>query len=232
MLADEERAAILALPGQSEEVDVRYDFVRLGQKIDHACLIVTGLAARFGETLDGKRQIVAIHLPGDMADLHSVVAPKVSWALQALTRSTILKIPHRALLELVTRYPAVGVAFWRDGVVDASIMAQWMLNYGRKLALANVSHLLCEMFIRYRQIDNTRGQTFEFPVTQNQIADVLGLTPIHVNRMLAALKRDGIATKIGKMVTINDWDGLKTAAEFDPIYLQITDAPKAIPVLD
>lgn len=222
-LGGEEREAILTLLDRSREAEVRHEFVSTEEQRRHACLVVSGLVARFGQTRGGLRQIVALHLPGDVADLQSVVAPTLPWTLQALTRTTILKVPHDALFDLVARHPAIGLAFWRDGVVDSNILAQWMINYGRKSAVANVAHLICEMYIRYRAIGRTHVRQFSLPLTQGQIADALGLTAIHVNRMLASLKAEGVAAKNGAIITIYDWHRLTGIAEFDPSYLQVED---------
>lgn len=220
-LSEEERAAILDLHGQAKTVDVEHDFVSLGDKVSHACLIVDGMAARFAQTRNGQRGIVALHIPGDMADLHSAVAPNVTWALHAVTPSTILKVPHEALRDLVVRYPAIGLAFWGDCVADATVLAQWTVNLSRKDAVGRVAHLLCEMALRYRAIGLGDERRFPFPITQANLADVVGLTPVHLNRVLMRL-RDGIATKEAQEVEIIDHRRLCALGEFDPAYLQLT----------
>jgi CRP-like cAMP-binding protein len=218
-LSDEERAALLALPGIATLVDVERDFVQIGEPAQHACLIVHGLVARFAQTRNGDRSIVALHIPGDMADLHSVVAPHVTWALHALTPTRILRIPHAKLRHLTQRYPGIAAAFWRDCAVDANILARWTANLGRKDALGRVAHLLAEMAVRYRVID-ARDGGFPFPITQVDLADAVGLTPVHLNRVLKRLAEDGIAVKDADYVRVLDEQRLSRAGEFDPAYLQ------------
>jgi CRP-like cAMP-binding protein len=225
-LSDAERAAILALPGEVTTVDPNRDLVSFGEVVDRTCLVADGLMARFGETRDGSRQISALYIPGDMPDLHSYVLPRSSWALTALTKTTTIRILHSAINAAVERYPAIGKAFWRDCTLDGAITAEWILNIGRRNARARVAHLYCEMAARYERIGKLEGMTFPFPINQTHLADALGLTPIHVNRTLAALRKAEIVSSASRTVTVLDWNMLKTAADFDPLYLQFDSAPE------
>lgn len=220
-LGEQERRAILGLPGQPVQVQCNRDFVRLGERVDHASLIVDGLVGRFGQNREGARQITAVHINGDMADLHSVVAPDAASALQALSVSTILKVPHSALRDLAKRYPAIAEAFWRETVVDAAVLAEWVVNVGRRDARARAAHLICEMACRYEAIGERVGFRFGFPATQMHLADMLALTPVHVNRTLMSLRRQELAHIQSKSVHILDWNGIVEAGEFDPTYLRI-----------
>lgn len=226
-LGSAERNAILNLPGQPVQVKANSDFVRPGERVDHACLVVDGLVGEFGQNSDGQRQITALHIAGDMADLHSVMMPVAGSALQALTTSTLIRIPHRALLALARDYPAIGEAFWRDSVLDAAILSQWIVNVGRRNAASRMAHLICEMAIRYEQIGKSVGFSFEFPATQSHLADALGLTPVHVNRTLKALKEQEVAEWHHRTVHILDWDRLVAIGDFDPAYLQTNHAETA-----
>ena len=226
-LSDIECEAVLALPNRAVQVKAYSDFVGLGEKVDHACLIVAGLVGRFDQTASGKRQIVALHIPGDMADLHSLVAPTVSWALQALSPTTILRIPHVALIAMIHAHPSLGFALWRDCEADACILAQWLVNIGRRDAGARLAHLICEMYLRYEILGEVATLQFSLPVTQALLGDTLGLTAVHVNRMLQVLRAKGIASKVGDVITITDWDALVRIAEFDATYLQMR-APDAV----
>lgn len=226
VLTEEEQQAILNLPGRSEHVQSNRDFVPLGERVDHACLVVSGIVGRFGQNADGKRQITAMHLPGDMANLHSVVQPASTSALQALSIATILKIPHVALRSATARYPAIAEALWRDCMVDASVLSQWVINVGRRDARERISHLLCEIATRLH-VSSVEGHiVFPFAVTQTQLADATGLTSVHVNRILQGLRRDEIAKVCGRAVHIHDWDALANAGEFDMSYLQTNVRPE------
>lgn len=220
VLSKEEQQAILELPGKSQHVQASRDFVCLGERADHACLLVAGLVGRFGQNSEGKRQITAIHIPGDMPDLQSVVQPTATSALQALSIATIIRVPHVALRAATNSYPALAEAFWRHCMVDAAILSQWVVNVGRRDAKTRIAHLLCEMGKRL-QAAPTKGETFfPFAVTQEQLADATGLTGVHVNRTLKVLRRDGLADVSNRSVYVPDWAALAAVGEFDQTYLQ------------
>lgn len=223
LLQREEQQAILDLPTHAAQVQSNQDFVCLGDSPDHACLIVAGLVGRFGQNAEGGRQITAFHIPGDMADLHSVVQPRAGSALQALSTTTILRIPHEALRRVAARYPAVAEAFWRDCMVDAAILSQWVVNVGRRNARTRMAHLICETATRSRKVGESQALTFEFAITQAHLADSTGMTAVHVNRTLKSL---GDVVKLsGTFALIHDWERLAAIGEFDADYLQIATEP-------
>ncbi len=216
-----ERQAILALPAHPAQIQTNRDFVRLGERVDHASFVVAGMVGRFGQNSEGNRQITAIHLPRDMIDLHSVVAPEASSALQALTVTTILRVPLTALRAVARAHPAIAEAFWRECVVDAAILAEWTVNVGRRDARARLCHLLCEVACRSAGLTTRSGASIPFPATQNHIADMTGLTSVHVNRSLQALKHDGVVELHNRVIHIIDWDQLQLIGDFDPAYLHL-----------
>lgn len=213
--------AILSLPTTQHHVRANHDIVRLGEVVDHTCLIIDGLVGRFGQTSAGERQIIALHIPGDMADLHSAVMPRVTAPLQALTACTVTHVPHEAIRDVANRFPTIAQALWRDCMVDFAVMSQWLLSIGRRPAKARLAHLICEMSLRYEQIGAKTSEGFVFPATQHHIGDALGLTPVHVNRMFRALKQEGLIDISGRVITIRDSEGLAAISEFDRGYLQL-----------
>jgi CRP-like cAMP-binding protein len=224
ILTDDETGAVLALKGQLKQVAAHLDFVRLGERVDHSCLLVEGLVGRFGQTRDGVRQITCLHIPGDMADLPSVVSPKSGWALGALAGSTILRIPHADLRRLAARHPGVAEAFWRDCVADGSIFSEWVVNVGRRNALSRIAHLLCEMAIRCEKAGQGDRHAFALPITQADLGDATGLTNVHVNRTLKELRTQTIVEVRAGTVTIHDWHRLVSVGDFDPAFM-LLDGP-------
>jgi CRP-like cAMP-binding protein len=214
-----ERQAILALPAHPDQIQTNRDFVRQGERVHHACFVVAGLVGRFGQNRDGARQITAVHIPTDMVDLHSVVAPDACSALQALSVATILRVPHEALRDAASRYPAIAEAFWRECVVDAAVLAEWVVNVGRRDARSRIAHLICE--IACREAGPGEDVRFEFPflATQAHLADMTGLTPVHVNRSLRALRDDKVVDVRARMVRVLDWERLVDIGDFDSDYL-------------
>ena len=228
VLTERERQAVLNLPCHVVQTQPNADIVRLGEPVGHVSLVVAGLLGRFGQGTDGERQITMIHIPGEIADLPSVVQPLPTSALQALSAARVLHIPHASIREAAARYPALAEALWRDCVVDAAILAEWVLNVGRRSARERVAHLFCEMAIR--TVGAKRGELdilFDFPITQAKLADATGLTGVHVNRMLQSLRGDGLVEWCNRgQVLIPDWDKLVVAGEFDPAYLSLGTRPE------
>ncbi|WP_159868193.1 Crp/Fnr family transcriptional regulator [Novosphingobium sp. 9U] len=236
MLTREEEKALLDLPCHAAQVRANEDFVRLGEHVDHACLIVDGLVGRFDQNHQGSRQITAIHVPGDMADLHSVVQPQATSALQALSVATIVRIPHKAIRAATAAHPALAEALWRDCMVDAAILAQWVVNVGRRDARSRLAHLFCEIATRLEANIGSASFRFPFHVTQAQLADATGLTLVHVNRTLRVLREEGLAEVTRHEVRVLDWEGLAAAGDFQTDYLQrdsaIEERLRIVPPVD
>ena len=209
----------MELKGETKHVAAHIDFVRLGQHVDHACLVVEGLVGRFGQKKDGIRQITCLYIPGDMADLPSVVSPKSAWGLVALTATTILQIPHAQLRNLAASHPGIAESFWRDCVADGSIFSEWVVNVDRRDAIARLAHLLCEMAIRSEVAGQGDRNEFALPIIQNDIGDATGLTGVHVNRTLRELRMASIVTVRGGKVVVHHWDKLVAIGGFTPAFL-------------
>jgi CRP-like cAMP-binding protein len=220
-LSSTEQQAVLSLPTRPARIRNRTDIVSPGQTVDQACLIVSGLVARFEQMRSGYRQTTSLHLPGEMCDLHSVVQPKASWALSALTDAVILFVPHKNLWDLACRHPNLAIAFWREGMAQSAILARTVANLGRKNATARVAHLICEMGLRSESAKLGSRTSFELPMTQEQLADATGITAVHVNRTLQLLRKDSGLTFKRPRVLVEDWSHLAGLAEFDPDFLQL-----------
>lgn len=217
-LSEEEQEVILSLNGQTVLASARRDII-CPRTVDHASLVADGLVGRFEQMQDGERQITAIFIPGDLCDLHSVVCPTAEWALEAFGEAKILLLAHRDLRAVAMKHPAIAMAFWRDTVVDASILAKWVGNLGRRNARSRLAHLLCEIGLRIEQARLGSRTTFDFPITQTQLGDALGLSSVHVNRMIQALRRAELIERFDRRILIKDWDRLVAIAEFDPAFL-------------
>lgn len=223
-LGANERLAILDLPTSPRQVARNRDIVRHGDMVDHATLVVSGLVGSFGQNREGNRQITGLLIEGDMANLNAVVAPRAGVPLQALADTEILKIPHHSLRDIVARFPAIAKAFWAECAVDAAILTEWVINLGRRDAKTRLAHLLCEMACRTLGCGGGAPSfSFAFPVTQAHLADMLGLTAVHLNRTLKAIKQDRIATMSGRTVEVLDWSRLMELGEFDLAYLQLAN---------
>jgi len=223
-----ERDAVLALPATPVSVKGRFDILHPGETTDHACLVADGLLGRFDQMADGGRQTSSLYLPGDMCDLMSVVLPTSGWGIAALSAATVIQVPHAALREAALRHPALAFAFWQDTAVDAAHLAKWVSIIGRSDARTRVAHLFCEIGHRSEQAALGTRAAFRFPITQEQLGETLGLTGIHVNRVLRLLREEGLVEFRSGFVRVTDRARLERAAEFDPAFLLLPEPGPAV----
>jgi CRP-like cAMP-binding protein len=130
-------------------------------------------------------------------------------------------ITHEDLRDICNRYPRIASAFWRETLIDASIFREWVLNVGQREAYNRMAHVLCELLTRLRAVDLVEDHTCDLPITQGEFADALGVTNVHVNRVLQQMRADELIELKGEQLKILDWDKLKQVGEFDPTYLHL-----------
>jgi len=218
--ADE--AAILALPHRIKRVERNGYVAREREKTTHSCLLVSGFAIRHKIVCGGARQIVALHMKGDLVDLQNSFLGVADHSVQVLTAAEVALIPRQAVKELAFNRPSVGMAMWFDTLVDASVSREWIANVGRRDAHTRIAHLLCEVSLRLKIAGLGTETDYELPITQEQIADCTALTPVHVNRMLKLLEKQNlISRRTSRSVTISDWTRLVDAGDFDSNYLHL-----------
>ncbi len=165
--------------------------VRDGERPTDCCLLVDGFAFRSKTTVDGERQVLSLHIPGEIPDLQSLPLGVMDHDLTTLTPCTLGFIAHADMIELNRARPNLAAALWRETLIDASIFREWIVNVGRRSATARLTHLLVELHRRLEAIGLTKGGEFGLPVTQADLADCLGLSTVHVNRVLQYLRREG-----------------------------------------
>jgi CRP-like cAMP-binding protein len=149
--------AIAALPYTIREVKAGWEVVREGDRPSQSCLVVDGVSCRFKILGNGVRQIVSVHIRGDMPDLQSLFLEQMDHNLATMTPSMIVLIQHRSLHTLMEQNPRIAGIFWRESLVDASIFREWLGNIGRRPATTRIAHLFCELFVRYRAMDANDG---------------------------------------------------------------------------
>ncbi|TPG52518.1 Crp/Fnr family transcriptional regulator [Roseomonas nepalensis] len=218
-LTAEERQALLDLPMTVRSYARGEDIVREGDTPSECCLVLEGFACRYKLLPDGRRQIMAFHTPGDMPDLQSLHIGVMDHSVAAMMPTQAAFIPHTSMRDLTHAYPGLLHAFWRDTLIDAAIFREWLIGVGRRDGHERIAHLICEMLLRFRGVDLAPNDTFKMPVTQADIGDALGLSHVHVNRVLQDLRRDGLITWTNSVVSILDWEKLQKRALFDATYL-------------
>lgn len=218
--ASEEEALRAALLGPFD-YGPEHVIVRRGEILNSSILLLDGLLARYKDLSDGQRQITHLHVPGDFADLHGYTLKYLDHNLMSLTPVRIVRMPHAKLDMITDRFPHLTRTFWFSTNLDASIHREWEVSLGRRNAIERAANLLCELHARLLVVDSARPDSFRLPITQTQFAECLGLTGVHVNRVLRELREAGLADFRAGLVTIHDLEGLQAVAEFDPLYLYL-----------
>jgi CRP-like cAMP-binding protein len=199
--------------------------VRAGVPLDRCTLLVDGMACRYKGLETGQRQILELHVPGDFVDLHSFVLKRLEHDIASLTPVRMAFVPHARMKEVTERHPHLARMLWFSTLLDAAINREWILSMGRRSAIARIAHIFCELKVRLELAGLCVDGRYALPLTQIDLADASGLTPVHVNRMLRKLRDDGLLTFRGGDVVIHDPEGLERIAEFKPGYLFLERRP-------
>ncbi len=220
-LDSEDRAAVIALPLTYRTLEPAAYIVREGEVVEVCVILLTGFAYRHKVTGDGERQIMSVHMPGEFLDLQNCLLGIADHNVQTLTRCDIATVPVAALRDLVDARPRAGRAMWIDTLIDSAIFREWIVNVGRRDSISRLSHLLCEFALRLEAAGLAENRCYELPMTQEQLADCTGLTPVHVNRVLKELGRQGLIERDKRSVRILDWDRLQHIGDFNTRYLHL-----------
>ena len=181
--------------------------------------LIKGFAFRQKLLRNGSRQIISIHIRTEFVDLQNGLLGVADHNVQSLDGSEAAVIPRSAIMGLATSSPAIRTAMWIDTLLDASIFREWVVNVGRRDSRARIAHLLCELVFRLKKIGAGDGGAYDFPLTQEQLADATGLTAVHTNRTLQSLRKDGLIQLSARSLSVLDWERLKEVADFDELYL-------------
>jgi len=202
------------------------EIVAEGSACDFSCLILEGWASRNKQLMDGRQQITAFHIVGDFVDLHSFLLKPMDHTVAAVTACKMAMVKHSVIREITETHPHLTRMMWLSTLLDAAMHREWLVTLGRLPAPAHLAHLLCELYLRLEAVGAAENYSFEFPVTQTLLADALGLSTVHVNRVVQELRREKLITWRGAKVTIPNFDRLKLFAEFDPTYLNLLVEPR------
>lgn len=218
---DEAKAVEHLSDGLVRTVPAKRDLLREGDQPHSAFLIESGWACRYKTLADGRRQIVALLLPGDLCDLNGHVLRAMDHAIGALTPVQYADVGHDRVAALTDRHPRLGRALWWQMLVNVSIQREWTLNNGQRSALERIGHLFCELHRRLRGVGLVQGSSFAFPLTQSDLAEATGLTPVHVNRTLQEMRASGLIVLKERVLDIPNVDLLEEATLFTPDYLHL-----------
>ncbi|MBM0207154.1 Crp/Fnr family transcriptional regulator [Micromonospora sp. STR1s_5] len=221
-LTSDEREGLRALPMMIREIRADSDIVRDGDRPSQCCLLLEGMLYRYkyaGD--DGRRQILAFHIPGEIPDLQSLYLKTMDHSMAAVTTSKVGFIQHDVMYRFMAEFPRVAGMFWRETLIDAAIFREWMVGMGRRKAPCRIAHFLCEMYVRLDSIGMAHNWTVPLPITQEELGDSLGLSSVHTNRALQELRSDNLFTFDRGRLTVLDWDRLVAVGEFEDTYLHL-----------
>jgi CRP-like cAMP-binding protein len=223
--SDEDKRLLDELTGTDRRhYGAREDMLREGDPSPSCHLILSGLACRYKILEDGGRQIMAFLVPGDLCDPEVFILKEMDHHIGTLVPSVIASIPGDVMRNLLLKRPGIALALWWGTLQDESILRERIIDQGRRDAYSQIAFLIYEMLLRLRAVGVMDDQKFEWPITQTDLADATGLTPVHVNRMLQRLREEGLIAAEGKLWTVLDPAGLRKAANFNPNYLHLDRA--------
>jgi CRP-like cAMP-binding protein len=217
---DEEKAIRWAI-AETRRVPSGQAFIRAGEELRESTLIIDGWAARARDLANGQRQITELHMAGDFADLHSFTLKRLDHNIIAMSPCLIGLAPHDRLREITEKYPHLTRVYWFTTNLDAAIHREWEVSLGRRSTIAAMAQLFCELRVRLEIIGRVQADSFDFPLTQNEMAECLGITGVHVNRTLQELRAREMIVLKNRRLTILDRKALEALADFDPSYLYL-----------
>ncbi|EIZ78105.1 crp fnr-family transcriptional regulator [Novosphingobium sp. Rr 2-17] len=221
-LTIDERARLERSVAEVRYLKSRVCAVRAGERLDRSLLLVEGIMCRYIDHR-GLRQIVAIHVPGEFVDLHAHPFKAVEYSIDTLINAIVAVVPHEALDEIGRDQPALERKLWHSILLDASIHQAWLFRLGCLDAIGRVAHFLCETNVRLLSAGLSNGLQFRLALTQADLAEICGLTSVHVNRVIRQLREDRLCTFRSGIVDIHDLEHLKHRAKFDATYLYAGD---------
>ena len=220
-ISEAEEAAIRKSAAQTKHVRAGVVITPAGEEQSCSTVLLSGLVSRTKMLLDGRRQITQLHVPGDFVDLQSFSLKVLDHDIVALAECDLALVPHAALRDITEAHPHLTRVYWFLTNVDAAANREWEVWLGQRSALARLASLFCELNIRLGLVGLNDDGGFDLPMTQTDLADCLGLTSVHVNRTLRELRERSLVAFRGSRVEIQDWDGLRSVAEYDPTYLYL-----------
>lgn len=223
-ISTEEKRAIRNAVAETRRVPADQILIPNGQELNSSLLLLDGWLARSKDLAGGERQVSQLHVAGDFADLHSFTLKRLDHDVMTLSDCIIGVVPHERLQDVTERFPQIARYYWFSTNVDAAITRELALSLGQRSAISRMAHLFCELHLRLDAVGKARANGYDFPLTQRELSECLGLTVVHVNRTIQELRRRGLVELENRQLTILDKRGLEGVAEFDPSYLYLDRA--------
>lgn len=220
-LDSEDRFRLAGLCRDVRQISRRTDIAKEGSRPEYVHVMLEGWGARYKSLQDGARQIVDFVIPGDFCDLHVTLLREMDHGIVALTPCRVARITEEEITKLTSENGRIVRAMWWSTLVDQAILREWVLNVGRRGAYERVGHLMCEMHFRMSRVGLVVADQLSLPITQEELADATGLTPVHINRTLQRLRSEKLIEIGSGMLALLDVAKLQEAVGFNPGYLHI-----------
>jgi CRP-like cAMP-binding protein len=224
-ISSEEERVIRDSVAEVRRVSADQMVISAGEELTCSLLLLDGWMSRVKDLAGGERQVTELQIAGDFVDLHGFTLKRLDHDLIALTDCRLAAIPHERIREITEEHPRLARIYWLFTNIDAAIQRELALSLGQRSAISRMAHLFCELYARLDVVGRTSGDGYEFPLTQRELSECLGLTVVHANRTLQELRRRGLIELENRRLTIRDRRGLEGLAEFDPGYLYLDQLP-------
>ena len=221
-LTNEDRALLQDLTSRTRQIPAHQDITREGDRPENVHLVMEGWACRYKILPDGKRQIMAFLVPGDFCDLHVAILGEMDHSIGTSWGCKVVNIPQQTIHDLGQSHHRITRALWWATLADEGTLREWLVNMGQRQADRQMAHLFCELLVRLRVVGCADADSFEFPISQTDLADVLGISSVHVNGVLQELRAQNLVSWQKKRLHILDVPRLKAFCDFDPKYLHLT----------
>ena len=219
-LRQADKKILTGLTAMVRTLGPRRDLVMQGRETSLLPVILDGCACRSRLLENGKRQLTALYLPGDICEPFGALPRVMNSTLSTLTSCKVSFVSPAAFRAAAQASPLIDEALWWDLLVAISIDQERLVSLGRRSALERLAHLFCELHVRLQMIGRADSNRYELMITQTDISDLLGLTSVHVNRSIRSLKEAGLISLRGRHLTIHDMGQLREVADFDPSYIE------------
>lgn len=229
-LTDDDREMLEAICANARRVPAYTDLIQEGDNPRNVHLVLEGFVCRYKVLQDGKRQIMAFFVPGDICDLHVHILGEMDHSIGTLMDSVMVQIDPPTI-ERLTSNPRINRALWWSTLVDEGTLREWLVNMGQRPADQQMAHIFCELLLRLQVVGRAEGDSFILPLTQQELADTMGVTVVHVNRVLKHLRNQGLVEVNGREIRIPDIGRLRMFSGFDSNYLHLREAGHERPTI-
>ena len=227
-LSESDREVLDTLAARDELFPADVDIVSEGSVPKSVFLLKEGMAIRYRDMPDGGRQIMTFLIPGDLCDMHVFLLKAMDHSIGTVTPVRVAPISRESMMDLFARRPRISAALWWSSLQEEAMLRERIVSLGRRDARGRVAYLLCELLWRHAAVELTNGETFRLPLTQVELGDTLGLTAVHVNRILKEFRRLGLITMEDRVLNLLDVQGLQDRAGFNKEYLHLGGASSEV----